>query len=68
MITQHVNFTQADKLTVQSHVHESCGPLVTITEYAGSCSFNFAMTPEQAREFGRALLVHADELAELAIQ
>lgn len=63
MKTNIPNFTGADQVTIQSSVHRTCGPLVTLLQRAGSSSFQFDMTPAQALEMSTVLLLAVEEMA-----
>lgn len=64
MKTRHHQFTKKDQIEIESSVHKTCGPLVCMTQWAGSMHFHFSMTPAQAREMADALLQHANHLDE----
>jgi hypothetical protein len=56
------NFVETHRLEASHDVHGTCGPLVRLSQQAGSMSFLFSMTPAQARELAKALTHHADAL------
>lgn len=56
------NFTDRDALSVTSSTQPATGPLVTLSQFAGSMSIHFSMKPEQARQMAEALIAHADHL------
>ena len=62
------NFCGHSPVTVTSNVHADCGPLVTIRQESGSCSFFHSMTPVQAREMALRLNDASDNIEEAAQQ
>lgn len=62
-----VNFTAADRLTIESVDHtgnENIGQrLVSVYQRGASMRFQFDMTPAQAREMAMALIAAAEALA-----
>lgn len=65
--TRVENFTNAHALEVQANVHEVCGPLVSLDQYAGAMHFRFSMTPGEAVSMAARLLEAADSLEENAV-
>lgn len=55
-------FTERDALEVRGEHHPTCGKLVSLRQFVGSCHFQFSMSPRQAREMAAALVAHADAL------
>ena len=53
---QVMQFTEADALDVSAWHHQGCGDLVNLTQSAGSLSFQFSMSPAQARELAAHLI------------
>lgn len=49
------SFTSAEKLEI-FELNSLGYPLVSISQRAGSCSFHFAMTPQQAHEMAKKLI------------
>ena len=60
------NFCGHSPVTVTSNVHAECGPLVTIQQESGSCSFFHSMTIEQVREMAQRLNDAADDVEDAA--
>jgi hypothetical protein len=54
------NWTEAQELTVYAVDHTDT--LITLSSYAGACSFCFNVTPAQARELADALHACANAL------
>lgn len=62
------NFCNGSPISVSASAHEACGPLVTISQSAGSCNFQHDMTANQTRQLVEALLNGIGELERMAIQ
>ena len=53
------NFTETQTINIRLSSYKG-QPLIAITQYGESMSFNFSMKPEQAREVAAALVAMAD--------
>jgi len=58
------NFTNADFVTITTHIHPdpSIGKIVSISQKVGSMHFQHSMTPQQARDMATALTNAANQL------
>jgi hypothetical protein len=57
---------EIDHTLLSSLTQYGGSPLVRLSQFAGSTSFHFAMTPDQARHMAAALIVHADAVEDEA--
>jgi hypothetical protein len=60
------NFCGHSPAFVSSNLHADCGPLVTLRQDSGSCSFLHSMTIAQAREMAQRLNDAADDVEDAA--
>lgn len=60
------NFCGNDPIEVSAFVHETCGPMVNVTQRAAAFFFNHLMRPGQAREMAEALNAAADGMEAMA--
>ena len=56
------NFTKRDEIEIRSGRYDNIGPLVMMSQTAGSMYLSHSMTPAQAREMAAALVAHANAL------
>lgn len=56
------NFTQSknNRLLINSSVHPTIGPLITLIHESGSVRFQHDLKPNQARYMANVLMEHAD--------
>lgn len=59
------NWCGSSHIEVDYYQNPDCGPLITVSQRLGSCSFNHQMTPIQAREMATALNDAAAEVEEV---
>ena len=60
------NFAGGAPIELNANVHPDIGPLVAIVQSLGAMRFQHSMTPAQAREMAKSLLVLADSFDEVA--
>lgn len=61
------NFCGGSPMDVRASMHKTCGPVVSICQNSGGCSFQHSMRPKQAREMAAALIAGAEELDAMTI-
>ena len=62
------NWCGSSHAEVDYYQNPDCGPLITVSQRLGSCSFNHQMTPIQAREMATVLMDYAANAEEAAQQ